>query len=563
MISDKKAIQDIVALLEKKGVTHVIITPGSRNAPFSLSLYKHPSFQVMSVVDERSAAFIALGIAQQSDRPVALICTSGTAALNYAPAIAEAFYQEVPLIVITADRPMEWVNQGEGQTINQSGVFRNFVRASFDIIQDMDDKDFEWYNARVMNEAIDRAMSPVRGPIHLNFPLRESLYKKVDHPKSEVKVITTVTKEIALPLNVLHELGTAISSKRKVIILVGQFHTCETTKSLLKKWSEFPNVLVLTESHSGLEDDAFIGCIDRMLNTLREEEMDQFRPELVIAIGKNIISRKIKALLRNDEVEHWYVSEDAQLLDTFQRLTRIVPVTPERFFEDVITFVQTPPTNYRERFMTLNAAKKNVGNDFASKAAFSDLKASFEIMQHLPPNSLIQMGNSSVARYIQLFDRPEHLRFSGNRGVSGIDGCTSTAIGAAMMSDKVTTLISGDVSFLYDSNAFWNKYVPENLKVIVINNGGGGIFRIIDGPSSTDALEEFFETHHDRSAGDIAQLYKLPFYQATDESTLKVGLTWLYAQENCAVLEVITPRLENDKILKEYFKTIKENTTLS
>jgi 2-succinyl-5-enolpyruvyl-6-hydroxy-3-cyclohexene-1-carboxylate synthase len=155
------------------------------------------------------------------------------------------------------------------------------------------------------------------------------------------------------------------------------------------------------------------------------------------------------------------------------------------------------------------------------------------------------------------------LRFSGNRGVSGIDGCTSTAIGAAMMSDKVTTLISGDVSFLYDSNAFWNKYVPDNLKVIVINNGGGGIFRIIDGPSSTDALEEFFETHHDRSAGDIAQLYKLPFYQATDESTLKVGLKWLYAQQHCAVLEVITPRLENDKILKEYFKTIKENTTLS
>lgn len=562
MISDKKAVQDIIQLLELKGVKHIIITPGSRNAPFSVSLSKHPSFEVLSIVDERSAAYVGLGIAQQSDRPVALICTSGTAALNYAPAIAEAYYQEIPLIVITADRPMEWVNQGEGQTINQSAVFQNFVRASYDIIQDMNDADFEWYNARVMNEAIDRAMSPVRGPIHLNFPLRENLYGQMDSRKSEVKLIRTMEKEITLPLEVLHELGTHLSSKKKIMILVGQFHTCEKTIDLLKKWAQFPNVLVLTESHSGLEDDSFIGCIDRMLMTLSENEVDYFRPELVISIGKNIISKRVKSLLRNPNVEHWYVSEDAQLMDTFKRLTKIIPVTPERFFEDVITFVQSPSATYNADFMSLNKRKQEQGQVYVQQATFSDLKATDAILRKLPVNSLVQMGNSSVARYIQLFDRRSDLKFSGNRGVSGIDGCTSTAIGAAMVSEKLTTLISGDVSFLYDSNAFWQKNIPNNLKVIVINNGGGGIFRIIEGPSTTEALEEYFETAHQRKATDVAHLYGLDCRTATSLDELEEALNWLFNTTTCAVLEIITPRLENDKILKGFFNHIKQNTSI-
>ncbi|MEZ4799267.1 MAG: 2-succinyl-5-enolpyruvyl-6-hydroxy-3-cyclohexene-1-carboxylic-acid synthase [Flavobacteriales bacterium] len=562
MISDKKAVQDIIQLLELKGVKHIIITPGSRNAPFSVSLANHPSFEVMSIVDERSAAYVGLGIAQQSDKPVALICTSGTAALNYAPAIAEAYYQEIPLIVITADRPMEWVNQGEGQTINQSAVFQNFVRASYDIIQDMNDSDFEWYNARVMNEAIDRAMSPVRGPIHLNFPLRENLYGQVESRKSEVKLIRTMEKEIALPLQALHELGTHLSSKKKIMILVGQFHTCERTIDLLKKWAQFPNVLVLTESHSGLEDESFIGCIDRMLMTLKDEEVDYFRPELVISIGKNIISKKVKSLLRNKEVEHWYVSEDAQLLDTFKRLTKIIPVTPERFFEDVITFVQSPSSSYHSDFMSLNKRKQDEGQTFVNTAPFSDLTATDIILRKLPEHSLVQMGNSSVARYIQLFDRRSDLKFSGNRGVSGIDGCTSTAIGAALVSNQLTTLISGDVSFFYDSNAFWQKNIPTNLKVIVINNGGGGIFRIIEGPSTTEALEEYFETTHHRKASEIAHLYGLECKTVSSSNELNAGLDWLFNNTKCAILEVMTPRLENEKILKGFFNHIKQNTSI-
>ncbi len=560
MISDKRAIQDITQLLYAKGVYHVIITPGSRNAPFSISFFENRNFDVHSVVDERSAAFIALGLAQQSDKPVALICTSGTAALNFSPAIAEAYYQEIPLIVITADRPMEWVDQGEGQTINQSGVFRNFVRSSYDIIQDLNDKDFEWYNARVMNEAIDKAMHPVRGPIHLNFPLRESLYKTIDAPLEEVKVIERVERSIQLEPETVKELAREISLKKKVMILVGQFHTEHYTLSKLEEWAKLPNVVVFTESHSGLESPLFVGCIDRMIMTVTQEQLEFIRPDLVIGIGKNIISRKIKGLLRSNRVEHWYVGEDALLMDTFQRLKKIVPVAADYFFEAIGSQLCVPDSDYNRTIMAWNATKQQLAIQYAEHAKFSDLTVCKEVLKAIPDNSRVQMGNSSIARYIQLFDRNSSLRFSGNRGVSGIDGCTSTAVGAAYVYEGLTTLITGDLSFLYDSNAFWNEFVTDRLKIIIVNNGGGGIFRIIEGPPSTQALEKFFETSHQRNGSYLAQEFKLAYFSASNEEDLKIGLDKLFASLGCSILEVFTPRMANDEVLRDFFDFIKENS---
>jgi len=510
MNSDKKAVQDLVSLFEKKGIKHVIITPGSRNAPFSISFHENESFETISIVDERSAAFFALGIAQQSKMPVAIICTSGTAALNYAPAIAEAYYQEVPLLVITADRPMEWVDQGEGQTINQDGLYQNYVRGSFNIIQDLGDKDLEWYNARLINEAIDLSLFPIPGPVHLNFPLRESLYKTAA-TRSDVKTIERVYSTPFLENGILADLGNQIAVKKKVMVLVAQVSHENHLIESLKRFSKLENVVFLTKSHSGLDNDGFIGCIDRLIMTMSEEQLSAFRPELLITIGTNIISRKIKALLRNDEVEHWHVAEDGQVLDTFQRLTKVIPVNGLRFFTSVLPFVKGGASDYRVRSLELNQVKKNAGDDYIKEAPFSDLQAIHAILQEIPTSSDVQMGNSSIVRYIQLFDRPSAVQFYGKRGVSGIDGCTSTAAGAAYYTGRLTTLISGDISFFYDINALWNDHIGGNLKLIVINNGGGGIFRMIDGPSTTSALEKYFETAHQRTCEPVAAMYGMPY----------------------------------------------------
>lgn len=559
MLSDKKAIKDVLILLEKKGVKHIIISPGSRNAPFSISLNNHPSFDVLSIADERSAAFFGLGIAQQTKRPVALICTSGTAPLNYAPAIAEAYYQEVPLLIITADRPMEWVDQGEGQTINQSGLYANYVRGAFNMTQDMNDGDLEWYNARQINEAIDLAMWPIPGPVHLNFPLRESLYK-TDTSIPQTKVIERVYSTPFLDKQVLTDLGRIISQKKKVMVLVGQFSHDDQLINSLKDFSALDNVIFFTESHSGLDSPDFIGCVDRMIMTMSEQELDAIRPELLITIGTNIISRKVKAFLRHESVDHWHVAEDGQVLDTFKRLVKVIPVNGLSFFSSVMPFITSVSSAYRQEMLALNFEKRQAGDAYIESAPFSDLKAIHAIVKSTPADTDIQMGNSSVVRYIQLFDRPSSLRFFGNRGVSGIDGCTSTAAGAAYATQRNTLLVSGDISFFYDVNAFWNNYISSKLKVIVINNGGGGIFRIIDGPKTTDALEKYFETHHQRTCEGVARMYGLEYLSANSMEDLDAALTKLFTHSNCSILEVFTPRLENDSVLKGFFTFIKEHT---
>ncbi|MDP4952679.1 MAG: thiamine pyrophosphate-dependent enzyme, partial [Flavobacteriales bacterium] len=189
---------------------------------------------------------------------------------------------------------------------------------------------------------------------------------------------------------------------------------------------------------------------------------------------------------------------------------------------------------------------------------FSDMKAFELILAAIPAQSDLQMGNSSVVRYIQLYNSRRDLRYYGNRGTSGIDGCTSTAIGFALLNERVTTLISGDIAFFYDHNAFWHEHLPSDLKVIVVNNGGGGIFRIIPGPASSNALDACFETPHQRSAKSTSEDFGLPYFSAQNEEELVEGLRAFYASDGCSILEVFTPRLENDQVLHRYFAALKD-----
>jgi 2-succinyl-5-enolpyruvyl-6-hydroxy-3-cyclohexene-1-carboxylate synthase len=222
MISDKRPVQDFVSLLVVHRIQHVIITPGSRNAPFSLSLFEHADIHSYSIVDERSAAFIALGMAQQLEQPVVLICTSGTAALNFAPAIAEAYYQRVPLIVVTADRPVEWIDQGEGQSIRQRNVYSNYVKASIEIAEEASEGDLVWYNNRIMDEALRTSVEGVHGPIHINFPLRESLYKVTDQTIAGVKTVNRARTHLSIAKFELDEIVFKMNNSSKIMVLAGQ-----------------------------------------------------------------------------------------------------------------------------------------------------------------------------------------------------------------------------------------------------------------------------------------------------------------------------------------------------
>lgn len=557
MLSDKQHVQDFIHLLHAKGIEHVIICPGSRNAPFSISIFNDPELKSYSVVDERSAGFIALGMAQQLQKPVVLICTSGTAALNFSPAIAEAYYQRVPLMVVTADRPHEWIDQGEGQSIRQQNVFANFVKASYQIADDEAHNDLKWYNVRVMDEAMRLCTEGVFGPVHINFPLREKLYGTAEASKVKVKEVLKTPLQSTLSAEIKSELTGRISGAGKVLILAGQMLPDTNLRAHLAEWAKLPQVLVMTEAHSNLSDPSFISTIDRLIFSYDEERINDLNPDLLITFGHNIISRKIKDYLRKGTYDHWHIDHSGEGLDTFKHLNKIIPLKPADFFSSFFPEANKA-SNYRDSFRNEHESKRELATAYLKTIPFSDLKAFRYIYDKIPAHSHLQMGNSSVVRYILLLDSRSDIGHFGNRGVAGIDGCTSTAVGAAFISRKPTTLITGDIAFFYDSNAFWNSMVSDDLKIILINNGGGGIFRIIEGPKSSPALEKFFETKHSRNAKQFAAMFNIPYLAAVDEDTLEAGLEQLYSSKGCTILEVDTANVENDKILKEYFKNLQQ-----
>ncbi len=559
MLSNKKSVRDLIELLAQAGVKHVVISPGSRNAPLTYSFASDRRFKCHSIVDERAAGYFALGIAQQLKSPVAVVCTSGTAAYNYGPAVAEAFYQRIPLVVITADRPEEWINQGDGQTIMQTNLFGKHVKSSIQLKEDDGQGNTGWHNQRLISEALDSGRYPVSGPIHINVPLAESLYEEYQGAQgdSDARLIRRGRTSARLEKSELQHLVSKLNECTKILVLVGMGERNPDFQSQLEKFASYPAVTVLTETTSNLHSKNFIGCIDRLIMSFDDEDHDNFRPDLLITLGSHIISKKIKALLRSYDIqEHWHVDPDPQLIDTYQCLSVGIRCAPGAFFKQLNAVYEGLPSCYHQHWIQRDLKHQKTHDEYVDQVGFSDFQVVGRVLRKVPPGSNLQMGNSSVVRYIQLFDAKDNIQYSGNRGTSGIDGCTSTASGAATASQTPTTLISGDIAFFYDSNALWNENLPRWLKIIVINNGGGGIFRIIDGPASTPVLEKYFETKHHLRAKNLAAMHGLNYFHAENLAELDQGLENLYRSDKCGILEVITPRIENDKVLKDYFKTL-------
>ena len=560
MISDKRPVQDLIAILKEHNVQHIVISPGSRNAPLSISFESDPYFECYSIVDERSAAFFALGIAQQTGQTTAIVCTSGSAALNYAPAITEAYYQQIPLLVITADRPAEWIGQGDGQTIQQNGVFGNHVLFNAQLSPDSIQEDSSWYNARLINEALILAQAEVKGPVHLNIPFKEPLYGLTEKRSENPKIIQRAKTGSMLSPDALKEVSSTINNSGKILVICGLMRPDPELQLLLAEFALNENVQVLTESTSNLNHENFVSSIDRLIMTFDETEEKRFKPDLLITLGIQIISKKIKALLRkNKPLHHWHIGYGHGILDTFQSLNMQIQLNPVTFFTQIAQIAESQNSEYGRWLKARDQQNEKNQNKFLKKLEFSDFKVFNEIVKRIPAKSNLQMGNSSVVRYFQLFKSSSSLSYNGNRGTSGIDGCTSTAMGAAWVNNKVTTLVSGDLSFLYDSNALWMNYVKKKLRIIVINNGGGGIFKIIDGPSTTPYSEKHFEAKHKHDLKQLAAHAKIRYRTASDDESVKTSLDWLYRGQKCSILEIFTPSEKNDKVLKQYFKFLKDN----
>lgn len=550
--SSKRSIQILAYLLKEYGIFNIVISPGSRNAPLAIHFSETDEFNCYSIVDERSAAFVGLGMAKSEKKPVAITCTSGSASANYYPAITEAFYQNIPMLILTADRPTDYVDIFDGQTIRQNAIYAQHSYGDFQLMEDgkenADDENFS-----LIKKAIELCFEK-QGPVHINIPLEEPLYQLV----SELPTFPPVEKNISkkqyeLPSNLAAEWNLS----KRILILVGTRDYSEELEMQLTQLVKNHSVVVLTEANSNLTHPKFFSHIDRYIFNFSEEDFKTYAPELLITIGQNVVSKKIKQFLRKAKPKnHWHIHEVWQP-DTFFSLTEKIETQPEIFFKKLLNFIKLEPQPYFNLWDVLRDKRDLKHNDYCLKAPFSDFKF-FEILsEKLPENINLHFSNSSAIRYAQLFDFQKNKIFC-NRGTSGIDGSTSTAMGFAMKSAQQTVLVTGDLSFFYDINGLWNNYIPPYTRIIVFNNGGGDIFKIIPGPSSTNALDEFILTKHHKNAELIAKQFGFSYTKVSDEDTLSRVLDNFFKQDvKAKILEVDTAAVENSEVLKNYFEALK------
>ncbi|MGP8329207.1 MAG: 2-succinyl-5-enolpyruvyl-6-hydroxy-3-cyclohexene-1-carboxylic-acid synthase [Methanosarcinaceae archaeon] len=558
MTSDKKNISLLADIFVKSGLTDIVISPGSRNAPIILSFANRQGINAFSIVDERSAAFFALGFALNSRKTVAIACTSGSAVLNYASAISEAYYQKIPLLVLTADRPGHLIDIGDGQTIRQKNVFSNFIRKSYHLPLNINSEDEHGNAEKIINEAINSCTFPQPGPVHINIPFDEPIYGITENPVSG-KIIHFENKSATIPKSKLKGIADTWNNSKKVMIIAGQATVNHELARVLGMISRNKNTVVLTETTSNLNSDGFIDTIDNVVSTIDENETELFKPEILISFGGQVVSKMIKKLLRkNKPAIHWHISPSGEKMDTYFSLTDAIDSGELSFFRSINQYLQPIKSNYSSLWHHRKKEVDNKKREYLSKAEYSDLKV-FEVMlKQLPENCILHLGNSTPVRYSQLFGSRKSIVYNSNRGVSGIDGQVSTAAGHAYASDKLNVLITGDLGFLYDSNGLMNKYLKPNLKIIVINNSGGGIFRFIPGPDTTPNLEEFFVAKHNWKAEHICKAFEVNYYKAhnIDEFTHILPSFFTDGKQSPEVLEIFTPSNKNAEILRGYFKFI-------
>ncbi|MCF2505910.1 2-succinyl-5-enolpyruvyl-6-hydroxy-3-cyclohexene-1-carboxylic-acid synthase [Dyadobacter sp. CY107] len=558
---------DLAAICYAQGVRHVVVSPGSRSAALTLAFTRFGRFTIHVCMDERSAGFIGLGIAQQTGVPVVLICTSGSAVYNFAPAVSEAFFQHIPLLVISADRPKEWLHQYDGQTIYQNEIFGKHIKRSFEFSADYGHADVKWAINRMSNEAVTLTSTVPMGPVHINVPIREPFYPALGEellPSADLKIIKRQPAEMILAPEVWNALLDEFEEYPKILIAAGQNMPDHKLSQVLNKISEEWDIPVLADSIGNVSGVSIIRNHDLFLSSKNAEDLV---PDLLITFGLSFISKDFKQFIRkNPPKAHWHVGEDAFLADPTQSLTKTIPVFPNYFFQNLFEkidyqlFVQNsdPETDssFLRKWSANDLMSGQITRDYcANLPKLSDLTSLDYVFKYIDREFQLHVANSMSVRYINLLDLRSNVRsVFCNRGTSGIDGCVSTAIGAALVNEEETLLVVGDVAFMYDRNGLLINKLPQNLKIVVINNAGGNIFRMIDGPSGLPEIETYFETRHAFSARRTCEDSNIAYFSCKESEALEHSVKAFLENKGIALLEIFTDPYENETVWKELRK---------
>jgi 2-succinyl-5-enolpyruvyl-6-hydroxy-3-cyclohexene-1-carboxylate synthase len=553
MYSNLKSVQYVVAMLKAKGINKCVVSPGNSHNALVRSIEEDNYFKTYNIVDERSAAFFAIGLIQELKEPIAIMCTAGTAVSNYLSGVTEAFYRKLPLVVITADKNPYYINQYEDQTIIQNDIFKNVVKYHVSLPIAKDQKD-EWYINRVLNEAFLEMTHHGNGPIHINVPIDEG----------KLAIGKSFTEKYLPSINIINRLDRQSTVQewkakvkslinKKVLFIYGQDdHISEEVRANILKISKKINCVFATDNISNLHGKGVVKIAKASLINKNAQNKELY-PDIVISLaGNTVLDFKFQLKRLNHSFEHWIVNENGKVADPFMKLTTVFEMSTLNFLKDLDMYLEGIECNnyYLSAWETEN--KKFVVPEFE----FSNLYTLDRFIKLIPPNSILNLGNSSTIRLTQYFELDETIQVYANRGVNGIDGCVSTYIGQSAVTEKLSFLIVGDLTYFYDMNAIWNRYVGNNVRILLNNNSGAALFHFNQGLDNYPSLNENVAAEHTTTTKGWAKDQGFKYLSASTKDEFDLALKEFIVKDSSQpiIFEVFTEKEKDAKIQHEFYR---------
>ena len=567
MYNSLKNVQILISLLKKYGIKNLVISPGGRSTPFVYSVEQDPFFKIYSIVDERSASFFALGLTAELKEPVAVCCSSGTAVANHVSAACEAFYQQLPLLIISADRNHNYMYQQEEQMVPQEKLMEGFSKKIITLGHVRDEKDF-WYASRICNEALLELTTGEKGPVHINYVVENDYPVHHGIVKFEEENLPDVKKIDKLSLEDSDEKWLTYVSKfknSKILIIYGQNSPLEENEiKIVEDFAKKYNCVISTDLLSNLHCKYSISTysISRMVN---QQEKEDICPDIIITMNANTVS-DIKTILTpfKDKFEHIHVSQKGQVSDPFKKLSDIIACSPIMFFKKFAQLAGNDTDNH-SYYEKLRSYLDRIGINGSlnnENIKYSSLYAVQQLMKNIPENSLLHLANSMSVRFANFFDLAKNVNVYCNRGTNGIDGSMSSFIGQASISKCPSFLIIGDLSFFYDMNALWNQYVGKNIRILVINNSGGAIFYNFPGRGNVPTVGQYIAAEHTTSVKDWAESRGFKYISAINKDETDSAIKELLntSSDYPIILEAFTNKDEDIKAYNSILENYKTQT---
>ncbi len=552
MYSNVKNVQLLVAMLKAKKVKNIVVSAGTSHDAIARSLECDDYFKTYNIVDERSAAFFALGLIQELNETVAIVCTAGTAAVNYLTGVTEASRRNLPLVVITADKNPYYYNQFEDQMVDQINLFKSVVKHTVSLPMIKDDKD-RWYCERLLNEAFLEINHHGTGPVHINIPIEEGMFAIGDtfttKELPKIKVIERL--DVSSDLNKWEEKFRSLKNK-KVLIVYGQdYNVTQSRIEKLEKIFRNYNCLISTEKLSNLHCEGAIEMskVSRMMTV--SGEFEQICPDVVISLAGSVAwDGKFALKSNNKKFENWLVSEFGMVQDFYRNLTNIFECSIDEFLEKMSNYEIDEKNDYYNLCKNLDA-KFELPN-----FEYSNLYVTQKLMNNIPKDSILNLANSSTIRLAQYFDNDPSIKIYCNRGIHGIDGCMSTFIGQSAVTDKLSFLIIGDLTFFYDMNALWNRYVGKNVRIMLVNNSGAALFHFNQGLQKYPTLNENVAADHNATAKGWTESRGFKYLSSTNKEEFDKNLVEFVNpnSDKPIILEVFTKKEEDARLQHEFFE---------